>query len=196
MRKLTTVLALAIVPLAQVISCGDGTTSGLPTVLYGGTATDEAFEQVWDRISRTTISNRGAVVSSPMGGTMLPADPAPKITWTLPVSSRSAPEAGALRWAARRAAPGVFGVASAWAHGTPTTGNVFLLELRTSANAEPIRVFTTLMEWQVDEASWRTLKGARAPVTITIWNAYLNQNLIEEGPFSTGNTVSFSISET
>jgi hypothetical protein len=189
----TVVIALA----AYFFQCGhDDGPDGLPPVIYQGTASDEALERFWDKLPGATESlASAAMITSPANGAELSVDPPPTITWQIPASSNG-PDPR-LRGFAKLASvedPAWFGLAIARAHLPPVTGHVFLLELRTSAEeVDPLRVFTTELFWPIAADAWATLKATKRPVTVRLWNAYLNQNVVEEGPYTRPEATIFNI---
>ncbi len=204
-----TVFAIA----AFFVQCGgeEPSTTELPPVVYGGSASDEALERVWPKIATAEVSaSSGAKMTSPAPGTAVPKDSPQAITWMIGVARREAP--GVLPYAStaghdRLVATGApalpnrdpminlyFGSALAEAHLPPVTGDVFLIELRTAANEEnPLRVFTTDDSWFPDPMSWDRLKAAGGPITVKIYNAYVNKNVIEEGPYTRDDVTTFDI---
>lgn len=185
-----TILAVA----AYFVQCGGDETNNtdLPPVVYGGSASDEAFERVWPKIATAESSvSSSAKITGPANGTAVPAASAQKISWMIGLARREA-TGGGRAFASESAL--YFGSALAEAHLPPVTGDVFMLEFRTSANeAEPLRVFTTDSEWFPDPVSWDRLKAAGAPISLKIYNAYVNKNVVEEGPFTRDETVTFTI---
>lgn len=174
------------------LRCGgdDHTAEGLPQVIYEGDASDEALERFWAKVpSATPSTTSGAVLSSPSNGAVLPAATPPTLRWMLATASRLA-DPQETTYGSRRIAPARWlEIAPAHAHLPPVTGMVYLVELRTSAGeAAPSRLFTTNTEWTLDATTWSALKAAKKPVEVTIWNGYLNQNVVEEGPFVSAKT--------
>lgn len=192
--------AATVATAAYFIQCGpEEETVALPPVVYGGDASDEALERVWPKIataeSSATLSAR---ISAPANGAALPAGSSPTFSWSLvsgayvpgirqPSPASEAPGSKALAFS--------FGSAIAEAHLPPVTGEVYLLEFITGAGeANPLRVFTTDTSWTADPDSWNRLKAAGGSITLKIYNAYLNQNIVEEGPYASPEPVAFTVS--
>jgi hypothetical protein len=178
MKTTRRAIAISIALSIYVLRCGGD--SDLPEVTYDGGASDEAFERFWDKVETAEVSTtKGAALSSPVPDSEVPKGTPPKISWSIPGIATKLPVHGP-----SRSAPSLF-FSVAEAHLPAVTGNVFLLELGASG-VDPVRVFTTNVEWTVDAATWSKLIAGNGPITIQIWNAYLNQNVVEEGPFTQG----------
>jgi hypothetical protein len=181
------VLASAIFVLAQTIHCGDDHGSG-DAVLVD--ASDEAYTRVSERIGSAMVSMTSAAqMTSPMSGASVPSSPAPTFSWSLPNAYRLPSPARPNMHASPAI---VFAFREALAHGAPTTGDVFLLEISTSASST-VKLFTTRTSWQIDDASWSKLKSGGSAATIKIYNAFVNNNVIEEGPFMPASPTTFTI---
>lgn len=200
-RKLS-VLALAVLAV-QLVRCGDDTGGGesashcegaLPTsVVYAGAASDEAIERVWDRRCDAEAIDGAATLVSPAEGEAVPATRAPTLRW------EQALAAAPVRTQTRQGGTGPsfptisFGVQPAWAHLPPVTGWVYLVELRPASGGESAWLFTDQLSWTPDAVMWGRLLGA-GTLTVRITSAYLNQNVVDEGPWL-GQERSFRIGE-
>lgn len=192
--------AATVATAAYFIQCGpEESTVELPPVVYGGDASDEAFERVWPKIATAESSAMlSARISDPANGAALPAASSPTFSWSLASGAlnapREAPDPDGFEGTPVRLTLS-FGSATAEAHLPPVTGEVYLLEFVTGAgDANPLRVFTTDTSWTADPDSWNRLKAAGGSITIKLYNAYLNQNIIEEGPYASPEPVAFTVS--
>lgn len=194
-RALLGAIVASAVLLTQAIQCSSGDESDLPDAIYEGRASDEAYERLLDKLPAAQVSAMSAIViTSPANGSQLPSAPPPTLAWNLPTATLDEPRTGPRRF---RDTPSWLAFRSAEAHLPPLTGNVFYLEIRSSSREEDtIRVLTTETSWAIDDASWRKLRERKAPVTIKAYNAYLNRNIVEEGPFTPPNATEFTIAET
>lgn len=182
------VVALCLVAV-QLVRCGGGSDDGqgkvvLPDrIVYDGKASDEAIERVWDKRSEWQTIPGAPILVSPAAGELVPADTAPSLRWEqelalLPPAPAAQPE----RRAAGLQLPHVsFGVQPAWAHLPPVFGWVYLVELR-PASGETLWLFTDQLRWRPDPVSWQHLV-AGGEITVRITSAYLNANVVEEGPW-------------
>ena len=180
-------LAGAILVLAQTVHCGDDHANS--EVVFDGTASDEAYVRVSERIASAMVSMTSAAqMTAPMNGASVPSSQRPTFSWSLP-NARGVPAPGG---APQKHAAISFAVQEALAHGPPTTGDVFLLEISTSAS-NTVKVFTKQTSWQIDDANWSKLKAGGSAATIKIYNAFVNNNVIEEGPFTPPSPTTFTI---
>ena len=168
-------------------------------MIYQGDASDEALERVWDKVPEAEGSFE-VQLSYPDDGQEIPAGPAPLFTWENTSASlpggvpRRVPLPAGGELAPRATPPTTFevpslGFAEALAHLPPVTGWVYLVEFRASSTeTDPLRVFTTETSWEPGVAEWSRLGSAAGAITVTLWSAYLNQNVIETGPLKSGST--------
>jgi hypothetical protein len=185
--------ATAIACGAYFLQCGpEEPTVELPPVIYGGIASDEAFERVWPKIASAEVSTTlSAQLTAPMNGATIPAGTAPTFTWTLAGAQKEAIRGGRVQTAQAFLS---FGSAPALAHLPPVTGNVYLLELTTTpGEANPLRVFTNEMSWTADPDSWARMKAATGAITVKLYNAYVNANILEEGPYTRSEASTFNV---
>jgi hypothetical protein len=193
------ILSAALLAIgAFFLQCsGEDEPVDLPEVVYDGDASDEALERVWPKIASAELSDtRAARITAPMNNQEISSSSPPTFSWALATSER--PASPSLGGGGAKLAQGVlyFGSAIAEAHLPPVTGEVYLVELDLSSHGstrEPLRLFTTKLDWTPDAASWDLLKSAAGAIRIKIYNAYLNKNVLEEGPFTREETVSFTI---
>ena len=176
------IAGLVAVLAVQCLRCGgDETPATLPDALFQGDASDEAFERFWPKVAEATASTAmGAMLATPAPGATVTATMPATLVWRRADAALPTP-GGPVRLATRA---GWFGLPVAHAHLPPVTAHVYLVELR-AGSAEPVRLFTTATEWAVDGVTWQSLIDAGGDVRVTIYNAYLNQNVVEEGPFVT-----------
>lgn len=197
---------------ALFIGCGDSGTDApvdeLADVVYEGGATDEAAEA----LLAGTVKNdaaQAAIFTWPSDGDILEPDAVPTFCWhvgaTASNDAPARPRVGALdparapspAWdrAARAVLEPLFsGVRPAYAHGDPINGPAYFLVFSTSSDAKLLRVFTTLVDYTPDAASWDELKAAGAPITATVTWAQFDTNRIatDGGPFA-GTPITFTI---
>jgi hypothetical protein len=178
--------------VASSLRCGGEEEPNVPEAVYGGKASDEALERVLDKLGAAEVSAAmSAVITSPAGNGTVSSTVSPAIAWNLPSAAEWSPEGVP---AEERTASWTWGPGVAWAHLPPVTGHVFLLEFRGQGSQEVlVRLFTTDMSWRVDDTSWGKLKAKGMPIEIKMYNAYLNRNVVEEGPYTPPSTTTFSI---
>ncbi|WP_373048676.1 hypothetical protein [Vulgatibacter sp.] len=201
MRVLTRISLVACSLLAvQLVRCGgsDATENqglrcegALPAVVYDGDASDEAIERVWDKRCTAEAVAGAATLSEPAAGAVVGSSVPATLRWEQAIAALPG---GATRL---QAPAGVmpqlaFGLPLAWAHLPPVTGWVYLVEMKL-ADGSSLWLFTTERSWQPDPIAWRRLVGS-GEVSVEITSTYLNQNVIEEGPWL-GERRTFSIGE-
>lgn len=178
--------------------------SSLPEVVYGGIASDEAFERLWPKIPTAEVSaSKGAMIIAPAAGATLSGALPSSFTWAAHASARPAarPQLAEMKVRDPRqtlsfsldGASIDFGLGAAEAHLPPVSGNIFLLELSLPGSDAPIRILTTELSWTPDPTSWSRMRSAGGPISARLYNAYLRDNILEEGPYTRGDTVSFSV---
>ena len=175
---------------AFFVRCGedDGETAGLcgdarlPPVIYDGVASDEAIERVWDKRCLAKEHAGAAALASPEEGSAVPAGKAPMMRWAQEIAAAPQPARPGERRDGGFVLPSLsFGIEEARAHLPPVTGWVYLIEMIPSSG-ETVWLFTSLESWRPDPVSWRRLSGAET-ITVRITSAYLNQNVVEDGPW-------------
>lgn len=159
-------------------------------VVYAGNASDEAIERLWDkRCHASSDAGLAPELASPVDGASVPAETPVELEWEGGVALAPVPRI--------HTAPGggsrfqlSFGLPVAWAHLPPITGWVYLVELRGAGGS--LWLFTTERSWTPDPVAWnRMVSMGRIEVRIT--SAYLNQNVVEEGPYASGQASVFTI---
>jgi len=178
--------------LLTLVACESGSECGEP--LYAANATDEAWHGLEDALKRAPDSSRAVTLLSPSEGQVYTgADAAPLWEWSSPLSSvleqdgakgrlalraRPRPERSVLSWVGELLVP------TAHAHLPPYTGDLYLVEVSVPGRTCPVRVLTSELAWQLDTASWNTLREAAGnALTVQVTSAYLEQNRVTEGPF-------------
>lgn len=187
-------LTLACAAALALTACGKQTTPvTCDEPLYGGKATDEAWQTMVDADSKPTDSSRAVTLTSPTPGQVYDANaPAPTWSWTLPLSALQRPRPGSLarRHASSRSRSPLAQVAewvlpSAQAHLPPFTGELFWVRVYSPGVTCPVvQMLTSDQSWQLDDDSWATLgKHAGETLTVQVTRAYLVENDITEGPY-------------
>ncbi|MFP2931617.1 hypothetical protein ACLESO_41815, partial [Pyxidicoccus sp. 3LG] len=73
---------------------------------------------------------------------------------------------------------------TAEAHLPPFTGDLYWVQVTVPGRTCPVEMLTSNLEWQLDAATWETLRGAvDQDLSIQVTSAYLVQNRLREGPF-------------
>ncbi len=213
LRRTLVLCGLASLTLAGslFVGCGDSGTDApadeLADVIYEGGATDEALEA----LLAGTVKNdpaQAAVFTWPSDGDILEPDLFPAFCWQVGTTARgdaaSDRRVGALEpalapspWerAARTVIEPLFsGVRPAYAHGDPINGPAYLLVFSTDSDPKLLRVFTTLVDYTPDAASWDKLKAAGVPITARVTWAEFETNRVatDGGPFE-GTPITFTI---
>lgn len=158
-------------------------------VIYGDSiASDEAIVRVWDRICRASALEGAAAFVSPAGGAQVALGEL-ELVWEQTLAL--APPSGDVP-ARPRGTPGpivTFGLAEAWAHLPPVTGWTYLIELRPE-EGDSLWIYTVESRWKPDAV----VRSHLAPGTWTasITSAYLNRNVVEEGPWL-GGSITFEL---
>jgi hypothetical protein len=182
------VLAFCVLAV-QLVRCGGEPDEGVGNVVlperivYDGKASDEAIERVWDKRDEWQAVAGAPVLVSPSGGAVVPAGEAPTLRWEqeLTLAPPAPREAPLHRGNRQFPQPISIGVQPAWAHLPPVFGWVYLVELR-PASGETLWLFSDQLRWSPDPVSWQHLvKGGE--ITVRITSAYLNANVVEEGPW-------------
>jgi hypothetical protein len=180
-------LFLVVLAALQLVRCGSddggagGTGTQLPDVVYDGGASDEAWEVLYPRLVSATEKQTLQLVT-PTG--TVEASPPPLFTWGAQ-ASRSAPHVPGSAW------PLPLGPAVAVAHEPPVTGTVVLLEI---TGASTLRVFTDQGSWTPGEQDWQTITGGTArEISVRLYSAYLNENVVTEGPFVSPEVAKFQV---
>lgn len=195
-------VALALSTGLFLLHCDDGPSSpgaggaggevALPEVIYDGRASDEALARVWDRLATAEPdAAKAPTMIVPANGATVPAAPPSDLAWELAIAS--ALPAPAAAPPASRAFPRLaLGPAVAHAHLPPVTGFVYLAEI-TPHGGSVIRLFTTNLRWTPDATTWAAIV-AGGGASIRIWDTYLNENVVEEGPYVMPEAASFTVS--
>ncbi|QSQ22103.1 hypothetical protein JY651_44375 [Pyxidicoccus parkwayensis] len=161
--------------------------------LYGGDATDEAWRAMVDAKSRATASAQSVTLESPTEGQQyVTTEAAPTWSWTSPIASlvpgsepagpaspvRAHKGRSVLAWLGNLILP------SAEAHLPPFTGDLYWVEVTVPGRKCPVAMLTNNLEWQLDAATWDTLRGAvDKDLSIQVTSAYLVENRLREGPY-------------
>ncbi|ATB51090.1 hypothetical protein [Corallococcus macrosporus] len=159
--------------------------------LYSGDATDEAWRTFVDARSRATDSSQAVTLESPAPGQTYAPDAAPPTwRWTSPLASR-VPSQAPGRHDRPREAPrtllawlGNLLLPSAQAHLPPVTGDFHWVQVTVPGRQCPVELLTSDMHWQLDAATWGTLRAAAGQdLRVQVTSAYLVQNRLREGPY-------------
>lgn len=174
-----------VILAVQLVRCGDDLPdhgAELPEVIYDGGASDEALEVVWPKLASAPVAAE-LQLTAPQG--TIPAGPPPAFAWSAHASLVPEPRVPGSAW------PLPFGPAVAQAHLPPVTGTVVLLEIQ---GATMVRVFTDRSSWTPAQADWdRITGGAAREITVRLYSAYLNENVLEEGPFRSASDAKFQV---
>lgn len=173
---------------------GDGDGDGCRQVIEGGHATEGAWNTMVDGDEDAMVGDPSAPdITSPTEGQVLSADDAaPRFTWTSPIASlgpgsprTTLARSGMTRVAGPTLLESLVSLfeGTAWAHEHPVTGAVYYLQITVPGSDCEIRVITTELEWQVDDESWATMKGASGDISVQITSAYMQETRISEGPY-------------
>lgn len=165
-----------------------GTECGEP--LYGGDATDEAWRTLVDAKDQPADSSQAVTLSAPTAGqSYSTAETPPTWRWTSPLASLlpgSGPAHPAVRGERRSVLAwlGNLVLPTAEAHLPPVTGDIYWVQVTVPGRECPVELLTTHLEWQLDPATWDTLRGAvDQDLSIQVTSAYLVQNKLREGPY-------------
>ncbi len=184
-------------------SGGEGGSSDIADVVYGGGATDEALEALLVA-TPVTDASQAATFTAPANGATLPSDPPPVFTWKVgaapsnpapPPSPHAFLEPSFSDRAASAFATLLLGdVRSAYAHGTPTSGSAYFVVFSTSKDPKLVRIFTTETFYTPAAAELAKLKGAGEAIHAIVTHAEFDQNRIatDGGPFE-GTEITFTL---
>lgn len=170
----------------------DDTTKVPDTVTFDGAVTDEAYAAIAGLAPKQDDAKAGAI-TAPMDGAKVPAATPPVVTWTastarleLPLRERRGPSFDPLYL--------LRGERSAHAHGTPFTGTAYLVTF-SSGGTKLVELLTSKTSWVPDGTSWDKLKAAKAPITVSLVAAKMDNNAVtaDGGPFASSKTVTFTI---
>ncbi len=190
-KLLSTSLSAALLALAPACD-NDEPESECGEPLYGGDATDEAWRTLVDAKGQPANSSQAVTLESPAAGqTYSSTDAPPTWRWTSPLASLvpgAGPEGAPLRprdsgrsmlaWLGNLILP------SAEAHLPPFTGDIYWVQVTVPGRECPVELLTSNLEWQLDAATWDTLRGAvDQDLSIQVTSAYLVQNRLREGPY-------------
>jgi hypothetical protein len=190
MRTLKTLGTAAL--LLTLVGCDSEPECGEP--LYAANATDEAWHGLVDALKKAPDSSRAVTLLSPTEGQVYTgADAAPRWEWSSPLQSslgRSSPQGMLALQARPRPSRSVLSwvgellVPTAHAHLPPYTGELYLVEVSIPGRTCPVQVLTSELAWQLDTASWDTLRDAAGnALTVQVTSAYMEQNRVTEGPY-------------
>ena len=192
-KLLWTSLSAALLALAPACGKDDPDTEcGEP--LYGGNATDEAWRSLVDAKDKATDSSQAVTLDSPAEGqSYVTTEAPPTWRWTSPLASyvpgsepftpshpsRPRDEGRSLlAWLGNLVLP------SAEAHLPPFTGDIYWVQVTVPGRECPVELLTSNLEWQLDAATWDTLRGAvDQDLSIQVTSAYLVENRLREGPY-------------
>ncbi|WP_164012613.1 hypothetical protein [Pyxidicoccus trucidator] len=193
-KLLWTSLSAALLALAPACD-NDDPESECGEPLYGGDATDEAWRTLVDAKGQPADSSQAVTLESPaQGQTYSSIDAPPTWRWTSPLASRlpglepegtpsapSRPRDGGrsmLAWLGNLLLP------SAEAHLPPFTGDIYWVQVTVPGRECPVELLTSNLEWQLDAATWDTLRGfVDQDLSVQVTSAYLVQNRLREGPY-------------
>lgn len=172
----------------------DDTTQVPDTVTFDGAVNDEAYAAIAGLAPKQDDAKAGAI-TAPMDGAKIPAATPPTFTWTastarleLPLRDRDprAPSFDPLFL--------LRGERSAHAHGTPFTGTAYLVTF-SSGGTKLVELLTSKTSWIPDGTSWDKLKAAKAPISVSLVAAKMDNNAVtaDGGPFASSKTVTFTI---
>ncbi len=202
-RILASICASTLLLLGS--ACGKDEEPRCGELLYGGSATDEAWMTMVDAQKKAADSSKAVTVTAPSEGEVHPANtPPPRISWTSPLRAslvRNTP--GRLALASPRSSRGPLAwlgellVPTAEAHLPPFTGDIYLVQVSVASRECPVQVLTSELSWQIDEASWAIMADAKdQPLSIQITSAYLQDNRLREGPYRMATPRTFRRSDT
>ena len=193
-KLLWTSCAAALLALAPACD-GDSSDTECGEPLYGGDATDEAWRTLVDAKDRAADSAQAVTLESPTAGQSYSTiDAPPTWRWTSPLASWL-PGSGPVVPASPQARPrdtgrsvlawlGHLVLPSAEAHLPPFTGDIYWVQVTVPGRQCPVELLTSNLEWQLDAATWETLRGAvDQDLTVQVTSAYLVQNRLREGPY-------------
>lgn len=168
--------------------------------LYGGDATDEAWRALVDAKGQPSDSTEAAQLALPAQGTTYSVNDAPpKWTWASSLASalpRPVPVSPFDTARSMLARVGEWVLPTAHAHLPPFTGDIHWVRVTVPGRECPVEMLTSNLEWQLDAATWDTLKAsAGQDLSVQVVSAYLLQNRITEGPYTLAQPVTIRIQE-
>jgi hypothetical protein len=140
---------------------------------------------VYPRLAGATVQQTLQLVTPTSAEAPVAAAPPPTFTWGAQASRSAPPRFPGSVW------PLPFGPAVAAAHMPPVTGTVVLLEI---TGARTVRVFTDEDSWTPTNEDWQQITGGAArEVSVRLYSAYLNENVVTEGPFVSPSAAKFQV---
>lgn len=193
-KLLWTSLSAALLALAPACDNDEPEADECGEPLYGGDATDEAWRSLVDAKDKATASAEAVTLESPTEGqAYIGTDAPPTWRWTSPIASLTPGAApltpspqvrprdegrSVLAWLGNLILP------SAEAHLPPFTGDIYWVQVTVPGRTCPVEMLTSNLEWQLDAATWDTLRGAIGQdLSIQVTSAYLVENRLREGPY-------------
>ncbi|MFO0749733.1 MAG: hypothetical protein U1F43_29295 [Myxococcota bacterium] len=173
---------LAGLALALVSACSDEAepdpNGDCPEPAYGGKASDEAWRAILDALPTAEVGSPHAVtLTSPTEGAVLSADGGPPtFAWTSPIALDIAPSGRVPR------------------HLPPITDDIYYVQIGVAGEDCAIEALTTELGWTPDAAAWAKLQAAAGKaLTLTVTSAYLQENVVAEGPYQLAAPLHFSL---
>ncbi len=176
------ILPALVIASASACGSGDAAARECGEPIYDGAANDEAWSALEDANAQVD-DERAPLISSPAAGTKLDSSGfAPRIEWSASLAASPADH----RPQRLRAIDSFWSLmlGRAHAHGLAVTGPFFVLTVQIPGHACPVTAATTETSWQMDGATWSTVRKATGKsISIRIRGAYLEDDDVTEGPF-------------
>ncbi len=179
--------ACSCVALATVLGCGGRASNAPASVTINCGASDEGWSAMEDLVNATgakTDDVNAALLSAPTSGAALSAATPTTFQWTL-----SPPAAIGLPH-------GIDSGAFVWLHftGTALTAPFDVISVNPGSPDADAGVLTPCLSYTPSAADWARIAGAPGTLTVAVYTAKENLNVVTEGPFqSTTNPFTFSV---
>lgn len=197
---------LALIATSLLPACSEKSDSGECEPRYATSEEDEALvaDEAWRAIAdaedRVEVGGANApiLIIPEEDQAFSSAGTPPIFTWELPAMAIRTRSPRGSRFAAliRRVGRWIEPIGMAWAHGSPTTGDVFVaVILGTPDSGCPLSFVTTGTDWALSAAEWRALTKSSGTFDLRLTHAYLTENVILEGdgPFRPSADRRFSV---
>ncbi|MCI0570884.1 MAG: hypothetical protein L0Y66_09040 [Myxococcaceae bacterium] len=196
-------VAVGVLALGLLVAC-PGEVTECPEPTYAGGTTDEAWRALQDASANTQAgSGQAATLTAPDAVTPLHAgDAAPTLRWTSPLAQRVVPRHLPVGRGVRSRSM----LARAWeavteavlptahAHGTPLTGDAYLVSLSVPGQRCPAQHFTTELQWTLSQEAWDAVRaGEPHEVTVTLTSAEFRENAVTAGPYRPATSTTFQV---
>jgi hypothetical protein len=178
---------LSSVALASVVGCGDGASKAAASVTINCGASDEGWLAMQDLVNATgatTDDVNAALLSAPANGALLTTSTPTTFQWTL-----SPPAANVLPH-------GIDSGAFVWLHftGAALTAPFDVISVDPGIPDGDAGVSAPCLSYTPSAADWAKLAGAPGTLTVSVYTAKENLNVVTEGPFqSTTNPFTFTV---